>query len=74
MALHHPQRIAVHVLARHEPRRVLAAAALRAFFLDAAYAQTLALSQRIKTQALVFTDFSTQIGLDRPRRFSDVAV
>jgi cytochrome c-type biogenesis protein CcmH len=42
MALHHPQRVARHVLACHEPGRVLAAAARRTLFLHPANAQTLA--------------------------------
>jgi hypothetical protein len=53
---------------------VVPAAALRTFFFDAAYAQALALTQGVKTQALVFTDFSPHVGFDRARCFGDVAV
>ena len=57
MALHHPQRVAFQVFARHKPRLMLAHAALatglggfkrRAFGLDAANAQSLALAQCVK--------------------------
>ena len=74
MALHHPQRVALHVLACDKPRRVVAATALSAFVFDAAYAQTLALAQRVKTQALVLANLSPCVRLDGPRRFGDVAV
>ena len=74
VSLHHPQRVARHVFARHKPRRMFSAAALRAFFFDAANAQTLALAQRVKTQALVLPDLAPRICLDGAGRFGDVAV
>ena len=45
---------------------MVAAAALRTFFFDAAYAQALSLAQGVKTQTLVFADFSALIGLIGP--------
>jgi hypothetical protein len=67
VALHHPQRVGRHVLARHEPRRVVAAAALRALDLHAADAQPLPLAQRVERQALVLADDAAALVLDRAR-------
>src|SRR4051794_39739840 len=74
MALHHPERVPFHVLARHEPRLVFAAAAPRALFLDASDAQPLALAQRIETQPLVLPDDAAALVLDRARFLRNVAV
>src|SRR5262245_6885772 len=74
VALHHPQRVLRHVLAGHEPRRVLAAAALSALFLDAADAQALALAQRVERQAYVPADHAALRVPDRPRLLADVAI
>ena len=74
MALHHPQGVVRHVLARHKPGRVFAAPALCAFFFDAAYAQTLALAQGVKAQALVAANHTPCIRLDGAWGFGDVAV
>ena len=63
VALHHPQRVLLHVLARHEPGRVLAAAALRALFLHAADAQALALAQRVERQALVLAQLAAALAV-----------
>ena len=74
MALHDPQGVGRHVFARDKPGCMVATAALHAFFFDAAYAQALSLAQGVKTQTLVFADFSPQVGFDRARCFGDVAV
>ena len=83
MALHHPQRIRLQVFARHKPGLVLAGTALAlgldgfelgALGLDAAYAQALALAQRVKTQTHVFAQHAAFVVLDRARRLGDVAV
>ena len=81
--LHHPERVFLHVFARHKPRRVLAHTALpfgedgfefRAFGLDAANAQALALSQRVKTQALMGAQHASFGVFDGAGLFGDVAV
>jgi hypothetical protein len=74
MALHHPQGVGFHVFARHKPRRMVAPTALRAFFFDATYAQALALTQGVKTQALVFANLAALVGFDRARCFGDISV
>ena len=47
---------------------------LGAFGLDAAYAQALALTQRVKAQAHVFAQHAALVVLDQARRLGDVAV
>src|SRR6185369_6526407 len=74
VALHHPQRILRHVLARDEPWLVFPPAALRASFLQAADAQALALAEGIEAQALVPGDHTAALVLDRPRFLRDIAV
>ena len=74
MALHHPQGVAGRVLARHKPGRVLAATALGAFGLEAAYAQALALAQGVKAQAHVLAHGAPALVLDGTGLFGDVAV
>src|SRR4051812_24196295 len=74
MPLHHPQRVAFHVLAGDEPGRVLAATALRAPGLDPADAQALALPQRVERQPLVLADDAAALVLDRAGLLLDVAV
>src|SRR6185369_9456212 len=74
VALHHPQRILRHVLARDEPRLVFAPAALCAFFLQAADAQALALAEGMEAQALMLGDHTAALVLDRPRLLRDIAV
>jgi single-strand DNA-binding protein len=56
MPLHHPQRVALHVLARDEPRRVLAAATRRSLGPHAADAQALALADGVEAQPGVLAD------------------
>ena len=72
--LHHPERVFFHVLARHKPRRVVAAAALCTFGLEAANAQSLALAQCVKAQAHVLADGLSLVVLDRARLLGDIAV
>ena len=74
VALHHAQDVFFHLFARDKPRRVLAAAALRAFFFDAANAQPLALAQRVKAQADMLAEFAPALVLNRSGRVGDVAV
>jgi hypothetical protein len=64
MALHRDQRVAGDVLGRHEPRRVLAAAARGALLLHAADAQPLALAQRVEAQAHVLAQLAAALVLD----------
>ena len=58
VALHHIQGVLRHVLAGHEPRLVLAAAARCTLVLDAADADALALAQRVEAQAHVLTELA----------------
>ena len=74
MALDHPQNIFGHVFARHKPRGVFPAAALCAFFFDAADAQTLTLAQRVKTQAHMFADGATRWIFNRTWLFRNIAI
>ena len=83
VALHHPQGIRLQVFARHKPGLVLAGTALAlslnrfeigAFGLDAAYAQALALTQRVKAQAHVFAQHAALVVFDRAGGFGDVTV
>ena len=67
MALHHVQRVAGHVLARHIPGVAIARAA-------AAQADALALPQRVERQADVLADFLAVRRLHRSRLGRQVAV
>ena len=58
MTLHDDEHIALQILARHEPGRVLAGR-IRAPF-DATDAQALALAQRVEGQADVAADADVQ--------------
>ena len=64
MALHGVEGVGGHVLAGDEPGGVVAAAARRAFFLDAADAQALPLAQGVEAQAHVLADGAALARLD----------
>ena len=83
MALHRPQGVGVHVFTRHKPGLVLSHTALAprmcgfkvcAFGFHAANAQSLALPQRVKTQANVFTHHAACVAFNQAGSLGDVAV
>ena len=74
VTLHHPQRVGCQVFARHKPGRVLATATLRAFGLEAANTQALALTQGVKTQADMLADGAAFVILDGARLARNVAI
>ena len=74
MPLHCPQGVGLHVFARHKPGRMFAAAFLCAAHLQAANAQALALTQRVKRQAYMLANGVAFGILNRTGLFGDVAV
>ena len=74
VALHRIQSVARHVFARHKPGGVVACAALRAFFFNAAYAQALALAQGVERQAHMLADGALIRIFNWAWRLRDVAV
>src|SRR5205085_12169019 len=67
------QHVSREVLARDEPRRVLAAGAHTAGVLEAADADPLALAERVERKADVAADRPAAIVLDRPGCVGEIA-
>ncbi|MNT44181.1 hypothetical protein D3C72_1806980 [compost metagenome] len=72
--LHHTQDVLVQILACHEPWRMVARAACRTLFLDAADAQARALAQRIERQPHVLAQLAVAVVQDQAGLLADVAV
>ena len=74
VALHHPQDVFLHVLARHEPGRVVSPTALRALVANATDTQSLALANGVEAQPHVLTQRTAGRVLDRSGLLCDVPV
>ena len=67
VTLNRIKRVGWHVFAGDKPGLVFATATLRAFFLHATNAQTLALTQGVKTQTHMASDDAPLFVFDRAR-------